>query len=99
MYVCTQGANQAAAAAKLGQLTFFVGAVGSDSYAAPLRQALGDAGVRLDHLAAVPGPSGTAVILLQDGGACEAAHACVGSCLDCLRWPSGQLKSPTTQPC
>lgn len=68
-HTSTQGANQAAAAARLGQPTYFVGAVGSDSYAAPLRQALADAGVRLDHLTTVPGPSGTAVILLQDGGA------------------------------
>ncbi|KAF8073119.1 hypothetical protein HT031_000780 [Scenedesmus sp. PABB004] len=65
-----KGANTAAAAAKLGRSfgTFFVGAVGSDSNAAPLRAALGGAGVRLNHLREVVAPTGTAVILLQDSG-------------------------------
>jgi ribokinase len=63
-----QGANQAAAAAKLSYPTYFLGKVGSDSYAAPLRAALAEAGVRLDHLQEVQGPSGTAVILLQSSG-------------------------------
>jgi ribokinase len=63
-----QGANQAATAAKLSYPTYFLGKVGTDSYTAPLRAALAGAGVRLDHLQEVPGPSGTAVILLQASG-------------------------------
>lgn len=63
-----QGANQAAAAAKLGYPTYFVGNVGDDSYADPLRDALQSAGVKLDYVKSVPGPTGTAVILLQHSG-------------------------------
>jgi ribokinase len=69
-----QGANQAATAAKLSYPTYFLGKVGTDSYVQPLRAALADAGVLLQHLQEVPGPSGTAVILLQASGesACKA---------------------------
>ncbi|WIA29510.1 hypothetical protein OEZ86_012011 [Tetradesmus obliquus] len=63
-----KGANQAAAAAQLSYPTYFLGKVGIDSYAAPLRAALAGAGVRLDHLQGSPGPTGTAVILLQSSG-------------------------------
>ncbi|WIA09426.1 hypothetical protein OEZ85_008831 [Tetradesmus obliquus] len=63
-----KGANQAAAAAQLSYPTHFLGKVGSDSYAAPLRAALAGAGVLLDHLQERPGPTGTAVILLQSSG-------------------------------
>lgn len=77
---CLQGANQAAAAAKLGYPTYFVGNVGQDSYAEPLRAALQSAGVKLDYLQSVPGPSGTAVILLQSSGEC--------SCTSCSTHPA-----------
>jgi len=63
-----QGANTAAAAAKLGYPTYSLGHVGTDSNAPSLQVALAAAGVNLDHLRSVPGPSGTAVILLQPGG-------------------------------
>ncbi|MBA3847073.1 MAG: ribokinase [Planctomycetes bacterium] len=63
-----KGANQAAAAARLGCATWFAGHVGDDAFAAPLRSALKDAGVALDHLAPVAGPTGQALILLQAGG-------------------------------
>jgi ribokinase len=63
-----KGANQAAAAARLGYPTYFIGATGTDSNAALLRAALADCGVRLDHLRQTEGPSGTAVILLQPSG-------------------------------
>lgn len=42
--------------------------VGTDSNAAALTAALQQYGVRLDQLRCVPGPSGTALILLQQGG-------------------------------
>jgi ribokinase len=64
-----KGANQAAAAAKLGWPTFLVGQLGSDSNADALQAALQDAGVQLQHVQRVPGPSGTALILLQSSGA------------------------------
>jgi len=100
-----QGANQAAAAARLGYPTYFLGQVrvtvccrgeggggggggrlgfsppppppppgcstlqtGDDANAATLRAALDGCGVKLDHLTATPGPSGTAIILLQPSG-------------------------------
>ena len=63
-----KGANQAAAAARLGYPTYFVGATGTDANAAPLRAALAGCGVRLDYLRETDGPSGTAVILLQPSG-------------------------------
>ncbi|KAK9906897.1 hypothetical protein WJX75_009892 [Coccomyxa subellipsoidea] len=63
-----KGANQAAAAARLQHPTYIIGQVGKDANASLLRDALSDAGVRLDHLKEVNGPSGTAVILLQPSG-------------------------------
>ncbi|KAJ9527636.1 hypothetical protein QJQ45_025914, partial [Haematococcus lacustris] len=64
----TQGANQAAAAAKLGYPTFFVGQVGCDANGVMLREALKSAGVDTTFLRQVPGSSGTALILLQQSG-------------------------------
>ena len=42
--------------------------VGSDANADMLRAALTDSGVDLEHLRQIPGPTGTAVILLQPSG-------------------------------
>ena len=63
-----QGANQAAAAAKLGYPTHFVGQVGRDAYAGMLRTALSDCGVDTAMLHSVDGSSGIAFIMLQPGG-------------------------------
>lgn len=63
-----KGANQAASAAKLGWPTVLIGQLGNDSNADALESALGAAGVQLQHVQRVDGPSGTAVILLQDSG-------------------------------
>ena len=63
-----KGANQAAAAARLGMDTWFVGQIGSDACAAPLRAALADGGVRLDLLEESTVETGQAFILLQRGG-------------------------------
>jgi ribokinase len=63
-----KGGNQAGAAARLGQETWFVGQVGDDAYAAPLSGALSAAGVKLGLLATSPGATGQALILLQPGG-------------------------------
>eukprot|EP00798_Chlamydomonas_sp_ICE-L_P017991 gene17991-24404_t len=59
------GANQAAAAAKLGYPTYFAGQVGEDGNAAMLRECLAASGCKLEHMKTVPGPTGTALILLQ----------------------------------
>lgn len=63
-----KGANQAAAAAKLGCPTRFAGHIGSDAFAGPLRAELRAAGADDALLATVPGPTGQAYILLQRGG-------------------------------
>ncbi|CAK0752448.1 hypothetical protein CVIRNUC_002147 [Coccomyxa viridis] len=63
-----KGANQAAAAAKLQYPTYMLGQVGRDVNAELLKSALSDAGVKLDHLQEVEGPSGTAIILVQPSG-------------------------------
>ncbi len=63
-----KGANQAVAAARLGIETWFAGKLGSDAYAPPLRLALEGAGVAIDLVEQVDGPTGQAVILLQPGG-------------------------------
>ena len=63
-----KGANQAAAAARLGIATWFAGQVGNDAYAHPLRAALAEAGVNLDLLGEAPGETGQAFILLLADG-------------------------------
>ncbi|GAB4813713.1 hypothetical protein N2152v2_000759 [Parachlorella kessleri] len=68
VYPGGKGANQAAAAAKLGYPTTFVGQVGRDAYAAMLRSALADCGVDTSLVSTVDGSCGTAVILLQPSG-------------------------------
>ncbi|KXZ56172.1 hypothetical protein GPECTOR_1g148 [Gonium pectorale] len=64
-----KGANQAAAAARAGYPTYFVGQFGKDDpNASLLRGALSACGVDLTHAIDVAGPCGTALILLQAGG-------------------------------
>ncbi|PNH07921.1 Ribokinase [Tetrabaena socialis] len=64
-----KGANQAAAAARAGYPTSFIGQFGRDDpNATLLRGALAGCGVDLSHAVDVDGPCGTALILLQAGG-------------------------------
>ncbi len=63
-----KGANQAIAAAKAGAEVVFVGAVGDDTFALDLRQALVDAEVDADRLREVTGPSGIAAITVDGDG-------------------------------
>ena len=63
-----KGGNQAAAAAALGATTHLVGAVGADHWGATARADLAARGVRLDGLRTVPGPTGVAIILVDDVG-------------------------------
>jgi ribokinase len=63
-----KGANQAVAAARAGAQVQFVGAVGEDSAAAALRAHLTANGVGTEGLTAVPGPSGSAVVVVDSAG-------------------------------
>ncbi len=90
-----KGANQAAAAARLGAAVHFVGQVGDDTHAAQLRAALTTAGVQTALLTSVPGPSGQAMILLQDDG--ENAIILVGGANQA--WPSLSPAAETTVTC
>jgi ribokinase len=63
-----KGANQAVAAARAGAQVQFVGALGADAAAKSLRDHLRANGVGLDGLVTMPGPSGTAGIIVDAGG-------------------------------
>jgi ribokinase len=63
-----KGANQAVAAARAGAQVQFVGAVGDDSSAAALREHLIANGVGTDGLVTSPGPSGSAVVVVDSAG-------------------------------
>ena len=63
-----KGANQAAAAALAGARVVMVGAVGSDAYAAVATGNLARAGVSLDAVRTVDGPTGLALITVSADG-------------------------------
>jgi ribokinase len=63
-----KGGNQAVAAARAGARVQFVGALGDDAAADRLRSHLDSNGVGLDGLVELPGPSGTAMIVVDAGG-------------------------------
>ncbi|UQX12706.1 ribokinase [Candidatus Mycobacterium methanotrophicum] len=63
-----KGANQAVAAARAGARVQFVGAVGDDPAAAALREHLSANGVGTEGLITVPGPSGSAVVVVDSAG-------------------------------
>ena len=60
-----KGGNQAVAAARAGARVQFVGAVGDDPAAERLRAHLRDNGVGLDATTQMPGPSGTAIVVVD----------------------------------
>jgi|LNFM01.1.fsa_nt_gb ribokinase len=63
-----KGGNQAAAAARAGAEAHMAGAVGSDDFAATLREALDRAHVRRQGVQTHPGPSGMSVAILDPAG-------------------------------
>lgn len=64
-----KGANQAVAAARLGAVVDFIGAVGDDGFGDFSRQCLKAEAIRLDHLTTVTGiATGVAGILVADSG-------------------------------
>lgn len=63
-----KGGNQASAAAALGAQVHFVGAVGSDHWGVAARADLAGRGIDVSGLATVDGPTGVAIILVDDGG-------------------------------
>jgi ribokinase len=63
-----KGANQAVAAARAGARVQFIGAVGDDAAAARLRAHLTANDVGTAGLITLPGPSGTAVVVVDSAG-------------------------------
>jgi ribokinase len=63
-----KGGNQASAAAALGAEVHFVGAVGSDHWGTAARADLAGRGVDVSGLVTVDGPTGVAIILVDDDG-------------------------------
>jgi ribokinase len=63
-----KGANQAIAAGRAGARCAIVAAVGDDAYADQIRATLREANVDVGGLRSVAGPSGTALIFVDDAG-------------------------------
>lgn len=63
-----KGANQAAACARAGATTRFVGCVGDDDHGAFLRRRLREAGVDVEDIRTADRPTGTAVIFVTPDG-------------------------------
>lgn len=63
-----KGANQALAARRAGAEVRFAGAVGSDDFADAAVACLRESGVDMSLVRTVPGPTGTAVILVDSSG-------------------------------
>lgn len=61
-----KGANQAVACARLGAPTRMIGRVGDDLFGGQLRMSLRSAGVQDDGVLTTPGPSGVALIAVDD---------------------------------
>src|SRR4051794_4898151 len=64
-----KGANQAVAAARLGARVTMAGCVGADPFGRTLVAGLADAGGRVDRVASVDRPTGTALITIDAEGA------------------------------
>lgn len=67
-YAGGKGANQAVAAAAAGAEVAMAGCVGDDESGAAYRQRLADRGIDVTALHTVAGPTGTALIVVAEGG-------------------------------
>lgn len=63
-----KGANQAVAAARLGQRCILLGMLGADIFATQLGGTLDDYGVETEHIGTANGPSGVASIVVDAAG-------------------------------
>ena len=63
-----KGQNQAVAAARAGAATAFIAAVGTDAFAEAMRDGLAGDGIDATLLRTIDGPSGTALIAVDDSG-------------------------------
>lgn len=63
-----KGANQAVALARLGAEVTFFGAVGDDAAGRELRTAMTTDGVDTSNVQVAPGPTGTAIVHVDDAG-------------------------------
>jgi ribokinase len=63
-----KGANQAVASARYGAATRLIGAIGDDQHGTTMREFLNNCGVDLALLAALTGPTGLALICVDDRG-------------------------------
>lgn len=63
-----KGANQAVALARLGGNVGMLGAVGSDGFGSTLRANLQQEGIDLEWVSTKPGPSGVAIVAVDDLG-------------------------------
>ena len=63
-----KGGNQAVAAAKAGGESYFVGCIGTDGFGEQLLQGLQEAGVQATGIERVEGPSGIALIVVDERG-------------------------------
>lgn len=87
-----KGGNQAVSAARMGASVAMAGAVGTDSFAAPLLAGLDTAGVDRGQVAVVDGPSGMSVaVVVPDGGygAVIVSGANLRIDADAVAFPSG----------
>ncbi len=67
-HVGGKGLNQAVAAARAGARTTLVGSVGDDDAGRRLLAAMAADGIGTDGVTTVPGPSGTALVVVSDDG-------------------------------
>lgn len=63
-----KGANQAVAAARLGAKVSLLGRVGNDSFGGKLRKHLSDESIDVSHVMETKGPSGIAIVAVEDSG-------------------------------
>lgn len=94
-----KGANQAAAAARAGAAAAFLGCVGDDAAAGEVLAALSASGCDVSGVRRVPGPTGTAMVVVEAGGenlivVASGANTAVTADLLAARRPGGSAPAP-----